>query len=84
MTRPVRGSPGKQAPDAKETVRPVAACPICGAPAKERSWPFCSARCADVDLQRWLSGTYAIPAAASGESAQESRGEDGSDGTSDR
>ena len=24
--------------------------------------PFCSARCADVDLGRWLTGQYAIPA----------------------
>jgi endogenous inhibitor of DNA gyrase (YacG/DUF329 family) len=25
--------------------------------------PFCSRRCADVDLGRWLKGAYAIPAA---------------------
>lgn len=36
-------------------------CPVCGAPAEERWRPFCSRRCADVDLSRWLSGTYAIP-----------------------
>jgi uncharacterized protein len=36
-------------------------CPICGKPATEASRPFCSRRCADVDLNRWLSGTYAIP-----------------------
>ena len=37
------------------------ACPICGKPAEERYRPFCSRRCADVDLHRWLSGTYAVP-----------------------
>jgi endogenous inhibitor of DNA gyrase (YacG/DUF329 family) len=36
-------------------------CPICGKPAVERLRPFCSRRCADVDLNRWLSGTYAVP-----------------------
>jgi hypothetical protein len=37
-------------------------CPICGKPAAPEYRPFCSKRCADVDLQRWLSGVYAIPA----------------------
>ena len=36
-------------------------CPICGKPAVEASQPFCSERCRDVDLNRWLSGSYAIP-----------------------
>ncbi|WP_414716850.1 DNA gyrase inhibitor YacG [Tardiphaga sp. 37S4] len=36
-------------------------CPICGKPAMEASKPFCSERCRDVDLNRWLSGSYAIP-----------------------
>jgi endogenous inhibitor of DNA gyrase (YacG/DUF329 family) len=36
-------------------------CPICGKPTAERFRPFCSKRCADVDLHRWLSGRYAIP-----------------------
>ena len=35
-------------------------CPICGKPATEASKPFCSERCRDVDLNRWLSGSYAI------------------------
>ncbi len=38
------------------------ACPICAKPAVETFRPFCSARCADVDLHRWLKGTYAVPA----------------------
>jgi endogenous inhibitor of DNA gyrase (YacG/DUF329 family) len=36
-------------------------CPICGKPATKEHDPFCSKRCAQVDLNRWLSGTYAIP-----------------------
>jgi uncharacterized protein len=38
-------------------------CPICGKPSAEASRPFCSERCRDVDLNRWLSNSYAIPAA---------------------
>jgi len=38
-------------------------CAICGKPVEERFKPFCSARCADVDLNRWLSGRYVIPGA---------------------
>lgn len=37
-------------------------CPICGKPMAQKYRPFCSARCADVDLNRWLGGLYAVPA----------------------
>jgi uncharacterized protein len=37
-------------------------CPICGKDAVKAYHPFCSRRCADVDLGRWLKGAYAIPA----------------------
>ena len=37
-------------------------CPICGKPTLPSYKPFCSKRCADVDLNRWLTGGYAIPA----------------------
>jgi len=37
-------------------------CPICGKPVDAAYRPFCSRRCADVDLQRWLTGGYAVPA----------------------
>ncbi|MCW5720960.1 MAG: DNA gyrase inhibitor YacG [Devosia sp.] len=37
-------------------------CPICGKPSAEAYKPFCSKRCADVDLNRWLTGSYVIPA----------------------
>jgi uncharacterized protein len=36
-------------------------CPICGKATVEAFRPFCSRRCADVDLNRWLSGVYAVP-----------------------
>lgn len=36
-------------------------CPICKKPTDPAFRPFCSKRCADVDLQRWLSGGYVIP-----------------------
>jgi uncharacterized protein len=40
------------------------ACPICGKPRTKRDDPFCSRRCADVDLHRWLKGSYVIPGSA--------------------
>jgi uncharacterized protein len=40
---------------------PTKPCPICGKPATEAAEPFCSARCRDVDLNRWLSGSYVVP-----------------------
>ncbi len=36
-------------------------CPICGKP-RAPAQRFCSDRCATIDLGRWLSGDYAIPA----------------------
>jgi endogenous inhibitor of DNA gyrase (YacG/DUF329 family) len=42
-------------------LRPARPCPICGRPSARAAYPFCSKRCADVDLNRWLSGSYAIP-----------------------
>jgi uncharacterized protein len=41
---------------------PGTRCAICGKPQTTRFKPFCSRRCADVDLNRWLTGGYAIPA----------------------
>ena len=52
VDRPKGAGPRKQS---------VKKCPICGKPATEASKPFCSERCRDVDLNRWLSGSYAIP-----------------------
>ena len=59
-------------------------CPICNRPLGEhedalRFRPFCSKRCADVDLGRWLKGTYAIPATEAededGETAESGAGD---------
>ncbi len=36
-------------------------CPLCGKPVDAAFKPFCSKRCADIDLNRWLSGVYAVP-----------------------
>ncbi len=38
-----------------------ARCPICKRPPTPEYAPFCSRRCADVDLQRWLVGSYVVP-----------------------
>ncbi len=38
-------------------------CPICKKPSQVKFHPFCSNRCAQIDLGRWLSGTYALPVA---------------------
>ncbi|MBC6441813.1 MAG: DNA gyrase inhibitor YacG [Rhodobacteraceae bacterium] len=37
------------------------ACPICEKDTDAKYRPFCSRRCADVDLGKWLNGSYAIP-----------------------
>jgi endogenous inhibitor of DNA gyrase (YacG/DUF329 family) len=49
--------PAMDQPNPRSTKR----CPICGKPELRRFRPFCSKRCADIDLHRWLSGTYAVP-----------------------
>jgi uncharacterized protein len=56
--------------DSKPPVKPTVSrqserrCPICGKPRSELYDPFCSKRCADVDLHRWLKGSYVIPGAS--------------------
>ncbi len=44
-------------------LRPRRPCPVCKKPSTQKHHPFCSSRCAQVDLGRWLGGTYAIPVA---------------------
>jgi endogenous inhibitor of DNA gyrase (YacG/DUF329 family) len=46
---------------AAEPAKNPSRCPLCGKPTEARFRPFCSRRCADVDLNRWLSGGYTIP-----------------------
>ncbi len=36
-------------------------CPICRKTPETGHAPFCSKRCADLDLWRWLSGSYSVP-----------------------
>jgi uncharacterized protein len=36
-------------------------CPTCGRPGDAKYRPFCSRRCADVDLGRWLNESYRVP-----------------------
>jgi hypothetical protein len=49
-------------------------CAICGKPQDAAYRPFCSKRCADIDLNRWLKEGYAIPG---GEPPQEDGGDNG-------
>lgn len=53
---------------------PARPCPICRKPADAAYLPFCSKRCADVDLGRWLTGGYVIP--GEGEDQPGTAGED--------
>ena len=57
-------------------------CPICNRETDPKYRPFCSRRCADVDLGRWLTGGYAIPAEDAEE--DEAGGEEGPDDRPDR
>jgi len=47
--------------DERRPARPPRPCPVCGKPAAPALRPFCSERCRQVDLGRWLAGDYAIP-----------------------
>jgi hypothetical protein len=44
-------------------LRPKRPCPVCQKPSQHKFHPFCSARCSNIDLSRWLNGRYAVPAA---------------------
>ena len=52
----------RQSESAKSAVKPLPKCPTCGAPVDAKARPFCSSRCANVDLGSWFQGKYAIPA----------------------
>jgi endogenous inhibitor of DNA gyrase (YacG/DUF329 family) len=51
-----------------------AGCPICQKPSAASYRPFCSRRCADIDLQRWLTGRYALGADANSDDETEPDG----------
>jgi endogenous inhibitor of DNA gyrase (YacG/DUF329 family) len=57
-------------------LRPPRPCPLCGKPSVRAFYPFCSKRCADIDLNRWLSDVYAIPAAEEKPDGEERRDRD--------
>ncbi|MBX9456569.1 MAG: DNA gyrase inhibitor YacG [Rhizobium sp.] len=46
-----------------EPLRKARPCPECRRPSSRESYPFCSERCRNLDLSRWLNGAYAIPVA---------------------
>ncbi len=48
-------------------------CPVCKAPAAEATKPFCSKRCADIDLHRWLAGVYRVPTKEKPEDEEEKK-----------
>ncbi len=56
-------------------------CPVCRKPVVAAYRPFCSRRCADVDLGRWLTGAYAIPADEADGTGEGDEGDEG--GTKD-
>ncbi len=62
-------------------LRPRRPCPVCGSPSQQKYHPFCSARCADIDLHRWLGGQYAIPAVDVPDFADAGESNDGRDET---
>jgi endogenous inhibitor of DNA gyrase (YacG/DUF329 family) len=64
---------------AERPAPPPRPCPICGKPADERWKPFCSKRCADVDLHRWLGGNYRIETDDTPEDGSGPGGQDGED-----
>ncbi len=68
MARAARG-PERDDP----AVKAGKVCVNCGRPRDPRYDPFCSRRCADVDLHRWLKGSYVIPG---GEKARSEGGDD--------
>ena len=57
----------------------AARCPICGKPAIPQNQPFCSPRCADVDLHHWLTGRYVVPDSADPDEPGEPDPADGED-----
>ena len=49
-----------------EPLRKARPCPECTRASTRESYPFCSERCRNLDLSRWLTGAYAIPVVANG------------------
>ena len=51
-------------------------CPLCGSPPDARFRPFCSRRCADMDLDKWVAGDYRIPTDEAPDGDEEEPGHD--------
>ncbi|MBE9605311.1 DNA gyrase inhibitor YacG [Acetobacteraceae bacterium H6797] len=45
----------------EKPARPAPKCPVCGRPSVAEAKPFCSDRCRQVDLGRWLTESYVVP-----------------------
>ncbi|TXR48343.1 DNA gyrase inhibitor YacG [Phyllobacterium endophyticum] len=52
-------------------LRPTRPCPECKRPSQRDHYPFCSARCRNVDLNRWLTGAYVLPAVESADDSDD-------------
>ena len=66
-----QGSQGQSGKGGGEKGGESRPCPICGKPSQSATHPFCSKRCRDVDLNRWLSGSYVVPGAESEDEGSE-------------
>ncbi len=54
-------------------------CPICGAERVDKFRPFCSKRCAEIDLGRWFTGSYAVPTEELSDDIEFGFGDEGSE-----
>lgn len=75
--KPAKPRGGNTVQDAAQDGDADRPCAICGRPSAAPYRPFCSKRCADVDLNRWLGEQYRIP-------SEEMPGSDHEDGGGDR
>ena len=55
-------------------LRPRRKCPMCGKKAAQAAYPFCSVRCADIDLDSWLGGRYRVAGSADDDDAPPAHG----------
>ena len=67
---------GAEKKDNVSPLRPPRPCPVCGRPSVRKYHPFCSKRCADIDLNRWMKGAYAVPVVEEDGSAPAPGGKD--------
>jgi hypothetical protein len=73
--KPVDKAPGGGGRPEKRRKPAASKCAVCGKPAVRAYRPFCSKRCADIDLGRWLKGGYAVPGTP-GEAGDPAAGEE--------